>query len=80
MNTRWGLRHLEMAIGQGCGAFMDKFTLHHATKYPYIENGLDFYVVFDGYNEKPGKFEIIEGSQPAKSLTGSNLTYTSDII
>ena len=65
-------------IMRGCDQLYDKFELFEAYDVPYKENGVGFYLRFQGMNEDPGQFSIVNSD--LTPLTGENIVFEQETI
>lgn len=58
---------------RACPGTYDKLEIWNAGKFPYVQNGLSFYIRFIGSNGPKTQMRIVSGTDTP--LTGTNITY-----
>lgn len=61
---------------KGCDRFYDMTEVHRGYSYSYKGNGQDFLIRFQGYNNDPGQFEMVDSE--ITPVGGTNVTFYSN--
>jgi len=61
-----------------CTDFYDRIKVEWTRDHTYRDNGLNWRILFNGYNADPGQFEIV--SSETDPLTGDNIQFTQSTV